>query len=84
MANTSTAQQYIENKKFYIKPSAYKEGKTNYAPGDFITPPPTEVSEIIDNDNSQNPTQDNNSNNNPNTNNNNNNNNGNTNDNNNE
>lgn len=87
LANTSTAQQYIENKKFYIKPSAYKEGKTNYAPGDFITPPPTEVSEIIDNDNSQNPTQDNNSNNNPNTNNNNNNNNnnnGNTNDNNNE
>ena len=58
LATASTAPQYIENKKFYIKPSAYKPGKTNYAPEDFITPPPKEVSEIVDpkdpNDNSTN------------------------------
>lgn len=73
LANTTTKDKYIENKKYYIKPEAYKKGKTDYAQEDFVNPPPTEVSEIIDSDNSQNPNDDNNSNNNSNNNNNNNN-----------
>ena len=72
LANTTTKDKYIENKKYYIKPEAYKKGKTDYAQEDFVNPPPTEVSEIIDSDNSQNPNDDNNSNNNSNNNNNNN------------
>ena len=65
LASSSTPAQYIEEKKFYIKPSAYKEGKTSYSSDEFINAPPREVSDIVDTNESPNPT-DNNTNTNPN------------------
>lgn len=83
LATESTPKQYVEERKYYIKASAYKPGKTDYSRDDFINPPPSDVSDIVDDpntNNNNNNNNNNNSNNNSNNNNNNNDSNSNTND----
>ena len=48
LATDKTPEEFIEEKKFYIKPNVYKPEKTDYGPSDFINPPPTEESDIVD------------------------------------